>query len=195
MWIDGNNLNIPLEITDFDDIGFTHIVNTISLNIIRSYTPYDYYIVKIDNWFDQKWFLFEGKALGAISVHRHDPFVVPPFHPNRVEQQLYFLQSGNREYCETEKNPLHIEQSSDKNIGRKLFSHGESSFALWWSGNTKGNKQGALMMYRQTDKAFSNTVASKDFWFVSFVKNDVWKINKTEFISPQIIENLMVDHE
>jgi hypothetical protein len=182
---------VELSLSEQDDQRFVDIVKSIVASLIDTYEPDNFYVVKVDNWFDYKWLFFEGKKLGAVPVHMNNPIIVPPFSPNRIKQQISFKVDSNGDYEDSKEPPLHFKQPSEKNLKRKLFKDDKASFVLWWSGETKSNEKGSVMLYRQIENVSKYPTSGIDFWYVSFIHGEEWKIHKTKYISPNIIEELI----
>lgn len=70
--------NFPLTQSENDDPDFVGMVKLISHNLVTGHNPLDFYVIKIDNWFDNQWLFFEGKVIGAFGVHMNKPFTIPP---------------------------------------------------------------------------------------------------------------------
>ena len=162
---------LPIENEDLDFIG---IVKKILNTSLQSYIPNEIFVFKIDNWFDFKWQSFSGNTMGAVGVW-HNELRIPPFIPNRVLEQKYFKRFGET-YNEREYGNLHVYQQSDANFNRKITLVSNSGLFLWFSGNTKNNLRGSIMLYQVEDQ-------TENSWYVSFVKSHRWRIDKTEGIS------------
>ena len=163
--------------TENDDSDFTLIVEKILKSFIQNLEPMEIYIFKIDHWFDFKWRAFTGKMVGVLGSWNNKELRIPPFIPDRVEEQLYF-QRENKTYIKKEAYDLHIYQTSSNNITgkRKLVTSSEPRFFLWFSGDTKNTLRGSLMIY-QIKKEDSFTL------YVSFLRKENWQIYKTDGIS------------
>ena len=167
-----------------DDLGFTKIVELIINKTVLSVAPDDIYFTKMDNWFDFKWKEFSGKLLGAVGVWNKE-LTIPPFIPDRILEQSYF-QKQNDSYTGQVGRYLHWYMPSGKNVGRKLnsYSFARTRLFIWFSGNTKNNLRGSIMIYQvESEKQYS--------WYLSFLKKDSWQIYKTDGISRNEVLNLM----
>ena len=163
-----------IEATDNDDKDFIEIVSNMLRISVGLCQPKDVFIIKIDHWFNHKWLEFAGKTLGATGVW-YEELRVPPFVPDRVIEQTYFQKTANG-YEQSDAKDLHIYQSGDANLRRKIREVSESANFVWFSSETANNSQASLMFY----------VVSEEFqngWYVSFVKKTDWQINKTKNIS------------
>ncbi len=112
---------------------------------IHCYKPDEIYIVQIDNWFDHKWRAFSGKTLGAVGVW-NSTLTIPPFEPNRVINQFYYRKDKDTYVLQPAK-PLHIHQWSSSNLQRFLKQITEAGLFAWYSGETKNNDAGSLLVY------------------------------------------------
>jgi len=160
-----------------DDPLFLEEIRPIIEGALRCYVPAELYLVKIDNWFDSKWAWFGGKVLGALGVHAFSKLVIPPFVPNRVIHQKYYerLEESAEQYFEREAKPIHIEQTSSNNFGRVLKQQYSSVVFVWYSGDTKSNQRGSLMLYWvKDDMAWG--------WHAAFVVKNRWKLGETTWI-------------
>lgn len=164
-----------------DDQLFIRIVEAALKDLVEGCRPLHVYLIKIDNWFDFKWYAFTGVAIGAIAV-KHDDLRIPPFIPDRVEAQHHYELAADI-YRETEAPELHIYQNSESNFARKIKNVSDSAMFLWYSGNSKSVLRGSLMFYGIQDEVQSS-------WYISLVKKDGWQINKTVNISKNEAINL-----
>src|SRR5262245_39706139 len=91
-----------------DDPAFLACVDRIIAGLIERHRPEEVYLVRISNWFDQKWLRFSGIGRvahhGGISIHTaldefsQDQLTFPPFTPNRVVTQHYFCRTTRGEF-------------------------------------------------------------------------------------------------
>lgn len=165
---------IKIESGENDDPTFVSIVETTLDNLIRMHPSTDIYLIKIDNWFDFKWYSFSGKALGLVGF-RHKELRIPPFTPDRIAWQRYFIKTESH-VVETEVKPLHIYQQSDANFLRKIKLISDSAIFLWFSGNSKTSSRGSMMLYGIRD-------GNEPSWYISLLKKESWQIFKTQDIS------------
>lgn len=165
-----------------DDPEFIQIVSTILNNLISLSNPNDIYVVQIDHRFDSKWMCFSHKILGAVGC-RPLKLRIPPFVPEKVVEESYFRNEKRKLDLKPHK-PLHIHQNGTDNAQRFIQNITDSGIFLWYSGDTKLYSQASLMVY-----TVAKTVTN--FWFVSFVNNEGWKIQQLENISRREIKSLM----
>jgi hypothetical protein len=70
-----------------DDPGFIDEVQWIITGCLDQYKPAEVCLIRIRDWFDNKWCYFSGKTLGALGVSKFCDLTLPPFVPNRVIKQ------------------------------------------------------------------------------------------------------------
>jgi hypothetical protein len=109
--------------------------------------PKSVFIVKIDSWFGPRWLSFSCKVMGAFGVSYLDDLVIPPFVPRRVMSQRSYERAGDHLVEVHGATPLHIRQSSEANLRRRLKGRHPHAALFWWSGNTRSTGRGALMVY------------------------------------------------
>lgn len=148
----------------------TNIIN----GVTNAYHPEIVYIIKIDNWFGNKWAWFGGKVLGALGIHSFQKLVIPPFSPNRISEQQYFKFDKNSDtYIKKQSDPLHIYQTSSNNFHRVIKKNYDSAVFAWFSGNSEMNKKGSIMIYWVKDKmawGWHAYLALKDRWIITKTK-------------------------
>jgi hypothetical protein len=171
---------INLNITDQDDPKFIEIVCNLLNASVESLEPQEIYVVTIDHCFDHKWNSFSGVIDLQLGVWFGPLLRLPPFHPNRVRNELYFcrVESPSLDY-EIKKAPLlHKHQSSYRNLQRRLHQITPSGLYVWYSSDTKETDGASLMVYEiQGEKHMT--------WYVSFLKGRGWQVNKTKGITRQ----------
>src|SRR5215475_100961 len=127
----------------FDDPEFVAWVERVIAGAESRFETDQSYVIKIDNWFGQRWFRFSGKAQGAFGVCQRR-LTLPPFVPSRVMSQRRFF---SEEAPPPTRQRLHVRQRSGENLRRyaDIVVHDASVF--WYSGNTRKNARGSLMAY------------------------------------------------
>jgi hypothetical protein len=173
---------IRIQRLEYDDPEYINHVECILTNLIAAFDINEVYLVKIDHWFDFKWYSFSGKSLGAVGV-RHKTLRLPPFVPERVERQQYFSKIGDS-FKESSAGALHIHQHSDANFNRKIENISDSAIFLWYSGGTKQALRGSVMFYGTIN-------GNEPSWYISFLKKTSWQIYKTEDISRREARELL----
>ena len=169
---------IGLTTNDDDDPGFIKLVQRIIHGVVSTEKPRDYCVVRIDNWFGERWLNFSGKLFGALGV-RKTPTTFPPFVPNRIRSFTLFTwdpeQDDYRQIEET--HPVHKWQHSGTNLQNFVSKSFPDAAFFWFSGHTKQTHQGSLMTY----------VASNNecwTWYVGYKRNGDWKQAKLVNIAP-----------
>ncbi|MEY3445162.1 MAG: hypothetical protein RLZZ519_3443 [Bacteroidota bacterium] len=136
--------------TDNDHPIFIEKVAQILRDRIDVWSPSDIYITKIDSCFDPKWVHFSGKVLGALGLWLKR-VTVPPFHPSRVVSSEYYKREDGIYFNSKIKKPLHILQTSEKNMHRQISDFSKDGLFIWYSGSTKQNGIGSLMGYLESE--------------------------------------------
>lgn len=143
-------------------------------NRINLWNPTDIYVTRIDNWFDGKWMNYAGTELHAISSWNfQDILTIPPFHPNRVESSEFYQKTSEQYAKKENQNVLHIIQESKDNLKRYISEFSTDGLFVWYSGNSKTNDRGTLMLYlikESETKTFYITLTGKKNWNVSQTK-------------------------
>jgi len=154
-----------------DDSDFIAQVEKIVSEILRRYNPAKLALIKIDNWFDWKWLGFSGKPIPYVAQwnlpsdrHPKAQLRIPPFVPARIVSQRRFCAPDYR-------------QISSHDARFRIVSEQEPNTALaWYSGNSRGNGRGALMVYLPTNGSYWP-------WYAELERGETWRICKTEGIS------------
>jgi hypothetical protein len=138
---------------------------------LRSSEPPALWIVRIDNFFDARWFRFAGKMLGAVGVHSESELVLPPFHPHRVIGERH-LQLVDGAYVPAPRCvPLHVSQNSARNL-RNIVTRGDRSAGfLWFSSGAADNGMASAMSYVVDGK---NSFA----WYATFERDLGWQAKR-----------------
>lgn len=177
-----------------DDQSFIQLVEEIINSQIRLFSPSVVKIIKIDNWFDQKWLNYSGKSVVHFENTSHPERValdniwnekinIPPFNPNRVIiEKSYRLDEQNEKLKDI---LLHKWQRSTDNKYRLITDITNNGLFLWYSSGSNANSRGCVMIYLVKDKLV-------DTWYADFKKSNDWQIVKTRNIDRKIIEKIMV---
>ena len=178
--------------TESDDVTFVHRVHRIIMGILSEHEPHDVFIVHIDNWFGNNWLGFAGKTVGGwVSVHDAEKLRIPPFHPNRVfSEQSYRCDPRQSRYVADESaEPLLRYLIPEENVRRKerlVQSVSKSGLFAWYSGQTRQNTNGSMMVYISLkDGAYG--------WHVQFEKVGDWKVQKVVGITRQELSRLELE--
>lgn len=151
-----------------DDADFVAWVERVIENVERRFATDQSYVVKIDNWFGQRWLGFSGKTLGALGV-RKSRLTLPPFVPSRVLSQRRFFQEGARS---TPHRKLALWQRSGQNLQRYVDVAVHDASVFWYSGGTAENGRGSLMAYVLTSEGHWP-------WYVGLRRTDGWRVVET----------------
>jgi hypothetical protein len=142
---------LEFDLDERDDIEFVHQLRLIVAGVLLAFQPREVYLVKIDNWFGDRWLGFSHKLMGAAGVHYRHTLRVPPFVPARVVYERHFRRVEDGEYVAAgTMSQLHVEQSSEANARRLMSAVCANAAVFWWSGETRANQRGALMAYLPT---------------------------------------------
>jgi hypothetical protein len=181
---------IELKAMESDDPQFIEMVSQILSGAINCYKPNDVYVVHLDNWFDHKWNAFAAVIDLQCGMWAADKLTKPPFNPNRVISQSYFRldELTKSIYINDEAPLLHTRRSSYWNFHDRLRDLTHAGLFLWYSGNTKPNGRGSLMVYNIGKEV-------SIYWYVSFLKKKEWQVNKAKNISKKAIDGLLKNSE
>jgi hypothetical protein len=109
--------------------------------------------------------------------------MVPPFHPNRVRNQVCFRRSESDEllYREEEAECIHFayDAKPDSHPRRRALRDViGSGICLWYGSRTRSVDRGSLLVYQTTE-------TGEQAWYVGFLKRGEWKIELAKGISPE----------
>lgn len=170
-------LSITLVPHPSDDPDFVRLLESV-LAAELARPPRVLYLIRIDNWFSERWLHFSGKVLGAVRIC-NERLTIPPFHPHRIlSEHAWTDESGQLNPAALA--PLHVQQQSSQNLYRFFDRLGDSVLAIWFSSNSLSSRRSSIMLYR-TDVTAEAPIA----WYASFVREERWKVNKAVGISPQ----------
>ena len=177
---------IGIYLTGEDARQFMGLVSRIINGAARCYKPAEIYLIQVDSWFDHKWKAFSGVIDLQFGTWAGPLLRVPPFNPHRIVSELHYQlnEQSKSGYVQTPAPYLHVFQYSGSNLQRRLTQMSESSLYIWYSCNTKKNDRGSLMLYNiEKDKQVA--------WYVSFARNDEWRVHKLKGISRAELSGLM----
>jgi hypothetical protein len=170
-------MQIELPINDGDDPAFVRCVGRLLARDVLTAQPEQVYVLRIDNWFGDRWYGFRGKSHGAAGF-RNKPgwkkrFIVPPFVPERVLSETCYERTGEGGYARTESaRPAAVHQKGGDNLKRWLDRFTESGLMLWYSGNSASQDMASAMLY-------VNTPAVTDAWYLGVRRNEQqWQFHK-----------------
>ena len=172
-----------IEKNDGDDDRFIGMVNEIISGTIETARPDFSLVIKIDNWFGERWLGFSHTVMGAFGV-AYGNLSIPPFVPERVISQDSFVHNAAVSISDsTLSSPLHIHQTSEDNARfcRKIDNAYPSGALFWWSGNSNRNGRGCLMSYLPSKNGHHP-------WYVGLAENPKWSINQVKGISRTMLD-------
>lgn len=143
--------------------------------ILSRYLPVTLVVIKIDNWFGKRWLGFSGKFMGiaGFTLKTHSSATnhisIPPFVPERVAFQRRFNAPTFEEVDAGE--PVHKKMASKDALRREAALAFRETTLAWYSGNSKANGRGALMVYLPID-------ASYWCWYVGLENATTWRVTE-----------------
>tara|TARA_R110002073_G_scaffold220418_3_gene380625 strand:+ start:24 stop:611 length:588 start_codon:yes stop_codon:yes gene_type:complete len=168
-----NNAEMKLLIEkQSDNPDFILNCEKIILNRIEQWNPTDIFVIRIDNWFDEKWMEYSGNITSGLSIWKGKT-TIPPFHPNRVENSDFYQKSAQLYVKKENRNNVHVYQESKDNLKRYISEFTGNGLFIWYSGNSKINAIGSLMCYlvRESEcHPLFITLSEKKKWNVSQTK-------------------------
>lgn len=167
-----------------DDDRFIGIVHKVVESSMLMYSPDLLKVVRIDNWFGQRWRGFAGKTLGALGVSR-GRLVIPPFVPSRVNSEDSWKKSGNSYSREATFVPLHKRIPSEDNLRRYFDQYWPETIAVWFSSRSKSNGRGSIMLYSDVRRERTTS------WYVELAEAKSWQPTLMNGISAQEFESLL----
>ena len=168
---------IFIQATKDDDPRFVALVRRSVAASVRSFQPADVFVVRIDHWFDHKWFAFAGKLYGALAFYKSQRLTVPPFIPARVvSEEVFTLGADRATYNKSRRQSLHRYQHSGENLSRCIGHVSDSAVFVWFSGDTAHTELGSLMVYAIQGE-------TQHGWYASFRQDADWKLNKVRGLS------------
>jgi len=163
--------------TSDDDPRFLVLARRVIASSLRRARLASVFIVRIDHWFDHKWFAFAGKLYGALAFHKPQRLTIPPFIPDRVvSEDVFTLDVAGGAYRKSRAPSLHRYQHSGENLSRFIGHVSESGLFVWFSGGTSQSEHGSLMVY-------STYGETRHGWYASFRLGEDWRLYKVEGLS------------
>lgn len=169
---------------DNDNPKFISNIEIIIRDKVSKCRPFELYLTRIDNWFDDKWVKFSGTHMHEISIWQQKDITIPPFHPNRVDSCDYYRLDNAIYKKQTPYKTLHIIQASTDNFKRKIADYTDNGLFIWFSGNSKINNKGTLMGYLVQDKNCYT-------FYISLTGEKNWSVNKTKGISAKEVLEIL----
>jgi hypothetical protein len=148
-----------------DDPRFLEWVEAVVTGVEESFKTDLAFVVKIDNWFGQRWLGFSGKTLGVAGV-RKEKLTLPPFVPSRVLAQRRVRREGT---VPGRHKRLHVWQSSGQNLQRYTEVVLHDAHAFWYSGGSASSDRASFMAYVSTPDGHWP-------WYVSLQRKKIWRV-------------------
>src|SRR5262249_5889373 len=157
--------------------GFLARVTSVLNGTLHVYQPAELFLIRLDNWFGQRWLEFSGKALGALGVCK-SKLTLPPFVPHRVvSQHHYALDEVTAEYLfDGQGQAIHGTRPSADNLQRYVATIAPGAAFVWYSGSSTANGRGAVMMYIPAGNEHWA-------WYAAFARSVPWRITCLDGIS------------
>jgi hypothetical protein len=183
-----------------EDEQFVNLVRNLINGIVQSRRPQVFCVVRVHNWFGDRWLNFSGKMLGQLSVRKLNRITFPPFVPSRLRNYAMFHWNDEvNDYVEVEDPPLvHKWQKSSENFQNFVDRAYPDSAFFWFSGNTKVNSRGSLMGYvagSYPDRGITRTAQRRGrrarteqpfwTWYLELRKEAGWRHSKAINITPE----------
>jgi hypothetical protein len=135
-----------VEAREGDDARFLNVVRGVLERSLVLHRPAAVRVLRLDNWFGQRWLGFAGKVIGAFGVGK-DRRVIPPFVPSRIVSEIPWRTNGSVWIREAKFEPLHKRMPSADNLERFFDLHCPETLAVWFSSRSAANGRGAVMVY------------------------------------------------
>lgn len=185
---------IHINFSEDENPNFIKIVEDITNELIFKYDAAELSLVKIKNWFDNKWLNYSGigivefnsggilKIDASLEPKWNDKITVPPFNPNRVLSEMFFQrkESDNK----ISEKPLHFWQTSSNNLNNRIISKSSDAIYVWYSSNTENNQKGCIMVYVIKNENIET-------WYASIENLNGWKITKTKGIELNSLKEIL----
>src|SRR5215510_14679343 len=183
-------MNFEILTNPTDDPHFVELLKHLISRLVGETLPEQIFVMKIDNWFDHKWLNFSGigrvgffggrlEKDTALDEFWQDKVTLPPFTPNRVIEEYYFVRDQSGSYAPSLAAPLVHQRKlapSSENLHKRVTDFADSALLIWVSSNTKSNCRGSIMVYEVKD---SNVKT----WYMGLVKQNNWSVSRTKGIN------------
>ena len=157
---------IDLNCIDGDDAGFILTTASIVTGVKETYQTEFIRLIRIDNWFGEKWRSFSGKIMGAFGISKRR-LTIPPFVHSRVNKESCWAKSeGDKYNCIKQFYKLHQSFSGEENTRRYFDQCCPDTTAIWFSGSSLDNGRGSIMVYTFLPELEPYS------WYVELVKKD-----------------------
>ncbi len=154
--------------THDDDDRFIEIVDAVIESVVHRDTPRSLRVIRVDNWFGEKWRGFAGKVLGAFGVGR-GRLVIPPFVPSRVDSEYSWSKGESGYVVDSDFDVLHKRMRSEANLRRYFDQLCPDTIAVWFSSKSASNGRGSIMVY--SDVGMERTSS----WYVELSETKAWQ--------------------
>jgi hypothetical protein len=176
-----------------DDTHFLDLVRLVVAAELKSLAVPELFLIRIDNWIDEKWLGFSGLGRVEFSYGGHrwpvdtalDEFrdcthpTFPPFAPTRVLKECHFVQESSGSYVLAQEARIvhgRTRQQSTKNLQRRIGDFSSSALFVWFSSNSQVSGRGSLMVYRSNDSDVTS-------WYASFDAAHDWRPSRVKGIA------------
>jgi len=177
-----------IELLDDDNDRFIAVVRSVIEAVVDRQSPETLRVVRIDNWFGERWRGFAGKMLGALGVSR-GRLVIPPFVPSRVDAEYSWARRDSSYDPDSEFECLHKRIRSEENLRRYFDQHCPGTIAVWFSSKSASNGRGSIMVY--SDVGMSRTVS----WYIELDGTRDWEPSVTNGITGQEFLDLLASNK
>jgi hypothetical protein len=150
-----------------DDERFIEVVRGVITAIVHRDNPISLRVIRIDNWFGERWRGFAGKTLGALGVSG-GRLVIPPFVPSRVHSESSWTKGDSGYVLDSDFDVLHRRIRSEENLRRYFDQHCPNTIAVWFSSRSAPNGRGSIMVY--SDVGMERTVS----WYTELTATKNW---------------------
>ena len=153
------------------------------------------FVIRIKNWFDEKWLGFSGKGLVpfdsprsshpqvAIAEFRQDKVTFPAFTPKRVLSEYEWTLDGGTP-LDRHVHRRRLEHSA-ANLHRRIADFSKSLLVFWISTNSASNGRASVMSYLSCD-------GRVDTWYAGFRRDEsVWHVDRVKGISRERVVSMI----
>ncbi|MBA2114285.1 hypothetical protein HOV93_14420 [Planctomycetes bacterium FF15] len=178
---------IPLPLTSDDHPDFIQIVESFVEHYAGLYHPPGIMVYHVDNWFGERWLGFVGKFKGVAGVRNRSvnntTLPLPPFRPSRILSCRDFASTPDDGYqlLNSTSRGMHEERN-----GGEFRNLNRLNLYCWYSGNTKTNSNGSLMIYDVTHEGSTG-------WYIGFSRIKDWSIARTVNITREECQRILTD--
>lgn len=198
-------MSIEIDVTESDDpllvAAFEDLVQLISMHPIKD----EAFIVRVDNWFDDKWYGYSGKR--AVHIDSGMPnsalntqivpvwkgledVTVPPFSPNRILSESHFkwVDDGyqRREFSDRRIHTT-SKRRSGENLKNRLIDISASCLFVWFAANSRANGRSSALFCRTHDGLVHG-------WYMSFRQApEEWKVDRVKGVNRELLERFFAD--